>query len=72
MGERNLQRQKGGILSVIIYREPPPPCSVTVFGNHEGIIIARGTPTPSGVGERDFGVFPVSESLSALLRASAA
>ena len=70
MGGRNFQRQKRGILSVIIYREPPPPCSVTVFGNHKGIIVARGRPTPSGVGERDWGVLPVSENFSALLRAS--
>ena len=32
-GGRNLQRQKGGILSVIIYREGTTPClcSVTVW-----------------------------------------
>ena len=29
-GGRDLQRQKGGILSVIIYREQPPTCSVTL------------------------------------------
>ena len=29
VGGRNLQGQKGGILSVIIYREPPLPRSVT-------------------------------------------
>ena len=29
MVEEPPERQKGGILSVIIYREPPPACSVT-------------------------------------------
>ena len=32
-GGRNLQRQKGGILSVIIYCEPPPPLLCNTLSN---------------------------------------
>ena len=45
-GGGNLQREKGGMLSVIIYREPPPACSVTVLAPNVGLIVARGRPTP--------------------------
>ena len=51
MGGRNLQRQKGGILSVIIYREPPPPsCSVTrpFHGERNQGIESRGLPRAGG------------------------
>ena len=39
-GGRNLQRQKGGILSVIIYREPPPAllCNTTPVDGEKTVL----------------------------------